>query len=77
MRFLRLKAVMEKTGLSKSAIYSKIKEGEFPASVPIGSRTVAWIDKDINDWLEWKVLIRDRPNKGGLGGEMKKVRERF
>lgn len=63
MRFLRLKAVMEKTGLSKSAIYSKIKEGEFPASVPI---TVAWIDKDINDWLEWKVLIRDRANKGRL-----------
>lgn len=64
MRFLRLKDVMEKTGLSKSAIYSKIKEGEFPASVPIGSRTVAWLESDINDWLEWRVQVRDRKVKG-------------
>ncbi|MET1281186.1 helix-turn-helix transcriptional regulator [Vibrio navarrensis] len=67
MKFLRLKDVMEKTGLSKSAIYNKIKEGEFPASVPIGSRTVAWIDSDINDWLEWRVQVRDRSIKGYYG----------
>lgn len=63
MRFLRLKDVMEKTGLSKSAIYSKIKEREFPASVPIGSRTVAWLESDINDWLEWRVQVRVRAAK--------------
>ncbi|CAK1701631.1 prophage regulatory protein [Vibrio crassostreae] len=67
MKFLRLKDVMEKTGLSKSAIYSKIKEGEFPASVPIGSRTVAWIDSDVEKWLEWRVLVRDRSIKGYYG----------
>lgn len=63
MRFLRLKDVMEKTGLSKSAIYSKIKEREFPASVPIGSRTVAWIDSDVEKWLEWRLLVRERREK--------------
>ncbi|TWD37952.1 AlpA family transcriptional regulator [Vibrio crassostreae] len=64
MRFLRLKDVMEKTGLSKSAIYSKIKAREFPASVPIGSRTVAWLESDINEWLEWRVQVRDRAARG-------------
>ncbi|CAK2300417.1 AlpA family transcriptional regulator [Vibrio crassostreae] len=64
MKFLRLKDVMEKTGLSRSAIYSQIKEGEFPTSVPIGSRTVAWIDSDVEKWLEWRVLVRNRANKG-------------
>lgn len=64
MKFLRLKDVMEKTGLSKSTIYSKIKEGEFPASVPIGSRTVAWLESDINEWLEWRVQVRDRAARG-------------
>lgn len=63
MKFLRLKDVMEKTGLSKSAIYSKIKEGEFPASVPIGSRTVAWVDSDVEKWLEWRLLVRERREK--------------
>lgn len=64
MKFLRLPEVKEKTGLSKSAIYKKIKEGEFPVSVPIGSRTVAWLESDINEWLEWRVQVRDRAAKG-------------
>ncbi|PMM58957.1 helix-turn-helix transcriptional regulator [Vibrio lentus] len=64
MKFMRLPEVKEKTGLSKSAIYSKIKEGEFPVSVPIGSRTVAWLESDINEWLEWRVQVRDRAVKG-------------
>ncbi|EIU6778015.1 AlpA family transcriptional regulator [Vibrio parahaemolyticus] len=61
MRFLRLDEVREKTGLSKSAIYNQIKKGEFPVSVPIGSRTVAWLESDINEWL---VQVRDRAVKG-------------
>lgn len=64
MKFMRLPEVKEKTGLSKSAIYSKIKEGEFPVSVPIGSRTVAWLESDIDEWLEWRVQVRDRAMKG-------------
>lgn len=64
MRFLRLDEVREKTGLSKSAIYNQIRKGEFPASVPIGSRTVAWLESDINEWLEWQVQVRDRAVKG-------------
>lgn len=67
MKFMRLPEVKEKTGLSKSAIYSKIKEGEFPVSVPIGSRTVAWLESDINEWLEWRVQVRDRAMKGFFG----------
>ncbi|PWI31842.1 transcriptional regulator [Vibrio albus] len=67
MKFSRLKDVMEKTGLSRSAIYNKIKEGEFPASVPIGSRTVAWLESDLNEWLEWRVQVRDRAAKEFFG----------
>ncbi|EKO3819893.1 AlpA family transcriptional regulator [Vibrio harveyi] len=67
MRFMRLQEVKEKTGLSKSAIYNKIKDCEFPASVPIGSRTVAWLESDINKWLEWRVQVRDRAAKGFFG----------
>lgn len=68
MKFMRLPEVKEKTGLSKSAIYKKIKEREFPVSVPIGSRTVAWLESDINEWLEWRVQVRDRANKGFFSG---------
>lgn len=60
----------EKTGLSKSAIYNQIKKGEFPVRVPIGSRTVAWLESDINEWLEWRVQVRDRAVKGFLANKV-------
>ena len=59
MRFIRLQEVMDKTGLSKSTIYSKIKEGEFPMSIPIGSRAVAWDESDVEKWLGLRVKMRD------------------
>ncbi|UPQ89168.1 AlpA family phage regulatory protein [Vibrio sinaloensis] len=35
--------------------------------VPIGLRTVAWLESDINEWLEWRVQVRDRATKGFFG----------
>ncbi|EMA2454568.1 AlpA family transcriptional regulator [Vibrio cholerae] len=51
MRFLKLKEVMEKTALSRSAIYRKMNEGEFPQSVSLGDRAVAWVESEIDDWM--------------------------
>ncbi len=41
-RLLRLPEVKEKVGLSRTAIYKLIAEGQFPRQVCIGPRTVAW-----------------------------------
>ncbi|MEZ9866884.1 AlpA family phage regulatory protein [Vibrio sp. 10N.261.51.A4] len=54
MKFMRLPEVKDKTGLSKSAVYKKIKDSVFQVSVPIGSRAVTWFESDINEWLECK-----------------------
>lgn len=51
---MRLPEVKDKTGLSKSAVYKKIKDSVFQVSVPIGSRAVTWFESDINEWLECK-----------------------
>ena len=40
-RLLPLAEVAERTCLSKSAIYVKIGQGEFPRSVPLGERSRA------------------------------------
>ncbi|EHU4958129.1 AlpA family transcriptional regulator [Vibrio parahaemolyticus] len=55
MRFLKLKEVMEKTALSRSAIYRKMNEYAFPKSVNLGERAVAWVESDVDDWMA-KVL---------------------
>ncbi len=52
MRFLKLKEVMEKTALSRSAIYRKMSEDAFPKSVNLGNRAVAWIESEVDEWME-------------------------
>ncbi|AWB00941.1 AlpA family transcriptional regulator [Vibrio harveyi] len=52
MRFLKLKEVMEKTALSRSAIYRKMSEDALPKSVNLGDRAVAWVESEVDDWME-------------------------
>ncbi|MDA0385963.1 MULTISPECIES: AlpA family transcriptional regulator [Vibrio harveyi group] len=52
MRFLKLKDVMDKTALSRSAIYRKMGNGLFPQSISLGDRAVAWIESEIEEWME-------------------------
>lgn len=52
---LRLPAVKIRTGLSRSSIYLRISNNEFPASVSLGGRAVGWLEEDINNWLDEKI----------------------
>ncbi len=52
MRFLKLKEVIEKTALSHSAIYRKMNDNNFLLSINLGDRAVAWVEGDIDDWIE-------------------------
>lgn len=53
---LRLPKVMQRTGLSRSTIYLRMDAGEFPKSIQIGSRSVAWLSREIDDWITKQVL---------------------
>lgn len=59
MRILRLKEVIENTGLSRSTIYKYVSEGTFPEPVHLGGRTVGWVNHEIEDWIIAKVEARD------------------
>jgi prophage regulatory protein len=41
-RILRLKAVLERTGLSRSTLYRKVQDGTFPKQVRIAARCAGW-----------------------------------
>ncbi len=49
-RFLRLNAVLERTGLSRSTLYRKMQKGTFPRNVQISTRCAAWRESAITDW---------------------------
>ncbi len=54
-KLLRLSSVKEQTGLSRSSIYAAVAEGSFPPAVPIGKRAVAWIEEEVQNWIQRKI----------------------
>lgn len=57
-RLLRLNEVKQRTGLSKSSIYNQIGDGTFPEPVPIGARAVAWVEDEIQEWIDNRIAER-------------------
>jgi prophage regulatory protein len=49
-RILRLNAVLDLTGLSRSTLYRKVAEGSFPRQVQLSSRCVGWRTSVIAEW---------------------------
>jgi len=61
IRFIRLKALIEKTGLSRASIYNRLKKSSkyydatFPKQIRIGGGAVAWIEDEIEGWMELQI----------------------
>ena len=68
-RFIRLPEVLSRTGYGRTSIYRKMEEGSFPRSIKLGgpledpeafdSRAVAWIEDDVDQWMESRIEERD------------------
>jgi len=54
-KIIRLPAVKDKTGISRSSIYLRMSKGEFPKSISLGDRAIGWLESDIKQWLEDKI----------------------
>lgn len=56
LRLLRRKQVEDRTGLSRSTIYARIKEGSFPSPIDLGGgRAVGWVEAEIEAWLQTRI----------------------
>jgi len=55
---LRRPDVERITGLSRSSIYAMMKIGEFPQSIPLTGRIVAWLQSEILEWVQSRIEIR-------------------
>ena len=54
-KLIRRPAVQEKTGLSRSTIYEKMKSGSFPRPIKLGPRAVGWVETEVDAWLEDRI----------------------
>ena len=68
-RFIRLPEVLSRTGYGRTSIYRKMEDGSFPNSVKLDgppidpnvfdSRAVAWIEEEVDQWVEDRIEDRD------------------
>lgn len=55
-KILRLPEVTNRTGLSRSTIYSRIQDGTFPKPISLGDRAVGWLEGEVQEWIENRVV---------------------
>jgi prophage regulatory protein len=55
-RILRLKSVIERTGLSRSTVYRKVQASTFPKPLKISERCIGWRESDVETWLRSPVV---------------------
>lgn len=59
LRIIRLKDVIDSTGIARSTIYKLIGEGEFPKPVPLVGRSVGWVESEVHEWIRGRIAQRD------------------
>jgi prophage regulatory protein len=50
-RLLRLPTVLSRVPFSKTEIYRRVRTGDFPKPISIGIRAVAWLESDIDAYI--------------------------
>ena len=57
VRIVKREELQNITGLSRSSIYAKIKNEEFPKAIKLGTRAVGWIESEVQAWLQERIAL--------------------
>lgn len=61
---IRLRQLIQMTGLSRSAIYEKMNpkspyfEAHFPRSIKLGTAAVGWVEHEVQAWINQRIQDR-------------------
>lgn len=70
-KLIRLPAVIERTGMSRSTIYARMNAADFPRAIPLGRRVnhylegktrstmVAWLADEVDAYIAARTAERD------------------
>lgn len=66
---LRRAEVLDRVGMAKSTLYSRISAGTFPKPVALGA-SVRWVESEVEAWISALVTARDyAAETGGTAGD--------
>ncbi|MEH6371733.1 MULTISPECIES: helix-turn-helix transcriptional regulator [Pectobacterium] len=52
---IRFAEVQKRTGYSKAWLYRLMNEQRFPAAIKIGPRSIAFIESEIDEWINQRI----------------------
>lgn len=55
---MRMKAVIQRTGLSRATIYRLMRTGEFPRSFKVGKTASGWLEAEVSAWISERASAR-------------------
>ena len=58
-RFLRLREMLWRVGLSRSSVYRLMKAGDFPKQIKLTKNTAVWSENAIIAWMNQQKLHND------------------
>ncbi|MBB5684011.1 helix-turn-helix transcriptional regulator [Sphingobium boeckii] len=51
-RIIRIRTVLDRTGLSRATLYRKIDNGTFPKQFKISDRCAGWRESAVSAWMQ-------------------------
>ena len=69
MKFLRIRQVMQLTGLSRMTIYRLELAGKFPKRRQLSQNSVAWLESDVTAWAVSRPVVRLRGTPPGVSAQ--------
>lgn len=58
-RLIRLPEVLRNVGVSRSEWYRLISLGRAPPAIPLGEKSRAWVESEVQAWVAERIAARD------------------
>ncbi|MCV6588316.1 MAG: AlpA family transcriptional regulator [Marinobacterium sp.] len=58
-QLIRRKDLLLQIGFTESMLYEQVTAGTFPKPIKIGPKAVAWLESEVNEWLNQRIALRD------------------
>jgi prophage regulatory protein len=75
-RILRMRTVLERTGLSRSTLYRKMRD-TFPKQVRVSEHCCGWRESAINRWIADPSAYTEKTTAEAVAGNTDRPRQRL
>lgn len=59
LRLIKIGEVLATCAISRSSLYTLVRDGAFPAPVKLSERSSAWVQREVLEWVAARMRARD------------------